>query len=150
MTEKNLHRPGVKNDTGKPRAGLVLKDFSRALMAVSEVGTFGAEKYTERGWVTVENGVERYTDAMVRHLLDEAQGQVFDDESELAHSAHAAWNALARLELTLRQATAKADPLQEVVPGKQCQSCAHEFSEALVKPCNQCSYQYLNLWSPKA
>ena len=34
-------------------------------------------------------------------LLAEASGHVQDDESGLQHAAHAAWNALARLELML-------------------------------------------------
>jgi hypothetical protein len=39
---------GVKHDTGKVM-GQVLGDFSRALMGVAEVGTFGAHKYTRGG-----------------------------------------------------------------------------------------------------
>ena len=65
------------------------------------VATYGAGKYTDHGWRTVPNGRARYTDAMYRHLLAEASGHVQDDESGLQHAAHAAWNALARLELML-------------------------------------------------
>ena len=54
------------------------------------------------GWLAVPNGCERYTDAMYRHLLAEATGQQCDAESGLAHAAHAAWCAMARLELMLR------------------------------------------------
>jgi hypothetical protein len=88
-----------KDDAGKPRMGLVLIDFSRALTAVSQVGTFGAEKYSEHGWLDVPNGPERYTDALFRHLL---APESYDPESGLLHAAHAAWNALAVLELNLR------------------------------------------------
>jgi len=97
----NAHQPGAKLDAGKVRAGLVLGGFSRALWAVSEVGTFGARKYTDNGWRSVENGIDRYTDAMARHLLLEAMGHCTDPDSELLHAAHTAWNALARLELML-------------------------------------------------
>ena len=93
---------GIKLDQGKPRASLVVHGFARALLSVSEVATFGAEKYTANGWVSVPNGLERYTDAMYRHLLAEAAGQHCDAESGLVHAAHAAWCALARLELMLR------------------------------------------------
>ena len=93
---------GVKHDHGKPRVGLVVHGFARALLEVSAVATFGAEKYSANGWVPVPNGCERYTDAMYRHLLAEAAGQQCDAESGLAHAAHAAWCALARLELMLR------------------------------------------------
>ena len=94
------HEAGAKLDAGKNKAG-VLADFSRALLAVSEVGTFGADKYSRGGWQSVPNGVERYTDAAWRHLLKESQESI-DDDSGLDHAAHMAWNALARLELILR------------------------------------------------
>jgi hypothetical protein len=95
----NPHTPGAKLDRGKPRTGLVLGGFANALIEVAKVGTFGAEKYTDNGWKVVPNGYARYTDALFRHLLDE---QLHDDESGLLHDAHAAWNALARLELRLK------------------------------------------------
>ena len=108
MTEKDPHgtpphHPGAKLDAGKTRAGLVLGGFARALLEVSAVGTFGATKYTPGGWVSVPNGIERYTDAMHRHLLAEATGEHLDADSGLAHAAHAAWCALARLDLMLRE-----------------------------------------------
>lgn len=93
------HSPGAKLDDGKPLAGL-LGDFSLALMAVVDVGTYGAKKYSRGGWQSVPEGQQRYTDAMWRHMLAENRGEL--DESGLLHMAHAAWNALARLELKLR------------------------------------------------
>lgn len=99
---KDPHEPGAKLDAGKNRVGLMVSDFPRALEAVSEVATYGANKYTEHGWVSVPNGIDRYTDAMHRHLLAEARGEKFDAESGLEHAAMAAWNALARLELIRR------------------------------------------------
>lgn len=99
---KSPHDPGAKLDAGKTRLGLVLLGFSRALEEVGKVGTFGANKYTDNGWESVPNGIERYTDAMLRHLLATAMGELRDKESGLHHDAHAAWCALARLELTLR------------------------------------------------
>jgi hypothetical protein len=93
------HVPGAKLDQEKPRASLVLKDFSLALIEVCKVGTMGAAKYSDHGWLSVENGIERYESALLRHLLDRRE---VDDESGLLHAAHAAWNALAVLELKLR------------------------------------------------
>lgn len=93
--------PGAKLDAGKIRAALVLGDFSRALMAVSEVGTFGAVKYSDHGWLSVPRGDERYRDALLRHYLKDTLESA-DPESGLSHLAHLAWNALAILELTLR------------------------------------------------
>lgn len=96
------HEPGAKLDAGKVQAGLLL-DFGRALTEVAHVATYGAKKYSKRGWTRVPDGVERYTDALMRHLLLEDTGDGCDPESELLHASHAAWNALARLELMLRE-----------------------------------------------
>jgi hypothetical protein len=98
------HTPGVKLDAGKLRASLVIDDMARALLAVSDVATYGAAKYSPHGWVSVPDGIERYTDAMYRHLLAAAAGERTDPETGLSHAAHAAWNALARLDLMLREA----------------------------------------------
>lgn len=99
----SAHSAGSKLDAGKLRAGLVLGSFAHALAAVAAVGTFGANKYTPNGWVTVNDGINRYTDAMLRHFLKEAIGEQVDTDSGLHHAAHLAWNALARLELLIRE-----------------------------------------------
>ena len=100
---RGAHEPGAKLDAGKPRVGRVLGSFAQALREVAMVGTYGASKYTDNGWVEVPDGIGRYTDAMLRHYLAEAAGEQFDDGSDLLHAAHVAWNALARLELMMRQ-----------------------------------------------
>lgn len=97
----NQHSAGAKLDAGKPDASLLLM-FGRALVEVSAVGTFGARKYSRGGWQHVSDGVNRYTAAMLRHLLAENEGPI-DGESGLRHAAQVAWNALARLELILRE-----------------------------------------------
>lgn len=102
-TGKAASDPGAKLDAGKNRLGLMVGGFSKALEAVGQVTTFGANKYSPGGWQHVENGVERYTDALYRHLLKEAQGEEVDADSGLMHAAQSAWNALARLELMLRE-----------------------------------------------
>lgn len=100
--ENSQHEPGAKLDAGKMRPSLVLSAMPRALGAVIEIGEYGARKYTPRGWEKVPGGVQRYTDAMYRHQLQEGLEER-DPESGLLHAAHAAWNALARLELMLRE-----------------------------------------------
>lgn len=97
---KDAKNPGSKLDAGKPRAA-ILGDFGRALLEVAKVGTYGTNKYSEKGWLVVPNGVKRYSDALYRHLLKESY-EDHDEDSELSHAAHVAWNALAVLELTLR------------------------------------------------
>lgn len=94
---------GAKLDAGKNRLGLVSFGFARALQEVGKVGTYGANKYSDNGWMEVPNGEARYTDAMLRHLMKEAEGEEIDPESDLRHAAQVAWNALARLELKLRR-----------------------------------------------
>lgn len=107
------HQPGAKLDDGKNRLGLVLGGFSKALQEVGKVGTYGANKYTDNGWKSVPNGVERYTDAMYRHLLNEAIGERFDKDTGLLHAAHTAWNALAKLDLMLRKSDKPVKKVEE-------------------------------------
>lgn len=95
----NQHQPGAKLDNGKPNLDLVLGEFGRALTGVGAVGTFGARKYTPRGWLEVDNAIERYLSAMLRHYLAMRQGEEFDKDSNLPHAYHMAWNALAVAEL---------------------------------------------------
>lgn len=102
------HYPGVKHDDGKPRVDLVFNGFPLALLAVAQVATFGAQKYTEDGWKNVPDGIKRYTAAMDRHRLMEAAGHDLDEESTLPHAAHLAWNALARLEMLLWEEVERA------------------------------------------
>ncbi len=104
----NQHEPGAKLDQAKPRVSLILGDFANALEYVSKVGTIGANKYTDHGWKEVENGFERYSNAMLRHWIKEHQGEFTDKEltkmaqEDIPHAACVAWNALARLEILLQ------------------------------------------------
>ena len=95
--------PGAKLDAGKVRPALVLGGFARALWEVSKVGTYGATKYTDNGWMEVADGVKRYDDAKMRHWLKEKMGEKCDKDTTLTHLAHEAWNALARLDLHIRE-----------------------------------------------
>jgi hypothetical protein len=98
---KGQHEAGAKTDEGKPQASLLLL-FGKALRAVARVGTFGAIKYTRGGWQSVPDGINRYTDALLRHLLAENYEE-YDADLPVLHAAQVAWNALARLELILRE-----------------------------------------------
>lgn len=99
---KQQHEAGAKLDAGKLRAQLVLGDFATVLKQVCEVGTFGANKYSAHGWLSVTNAQERYADAMVRHWLAHSSGEIVDADSGLPHLAHMAWNVLALIELRNR------------------------------------------------
>lgn len=98
----DAHAPGAKLDAGKLRPALVLGGFANALIAVTKVGTDGANKYTDNGWKEVANGFARYSDAEARHRLKRESGETTDTDSGSLHLAHEAWNALAKLELYLK------------------------------------------------
>lgn len=95
---------GAKLDAGKPCLWRGAVDyFPGALRAVATVSTFGATKYSWKGWATVPEGFERYSDAMVRHLIAESAEGPWDNDSGILHAAHVAWNSLARLEILLNE-----------------------------------------------
>lgn len=97
------HEGGAKLDAGKsPVLQGFMNYFPLAISAVSDVSGFGARKYTWGGWRSVEDGENRYGDALMRHIIYESHGPL-DKDSGLLHAAHAAWNAMARLELMLRK-----------------------------------------------
>lgn len=87
---------GIKYDEGKPRVAEMVIDFGDAMLELSNVWSFGADKYDKSNWKFVENGKDRYTNALLRHLIAEGTNQ-YDYESKLLHATHVAWNALARL-----------------------------------------------------
>lgn len=102
-TGKQPHELGAKLDAGKiPVWRGCVSYFPRALEAIAEVSAIGAKKYAWKGWESVPDGVARYSDALVRHLMAEERG-VLDADTGLRHSAQVAWNALARLELQLKE-----------------------------------------------
>ena len=108
------HQPGAKCDAGKMRPALVLGDFANALSAVVEIGTRGAAKYSDSGWLSVPDGIKRYSEARMRHWLKMAAGETVDQDSGQRHQAHIAWNSLAILELMLRE---------ESEPELRCDDC---------------------------
>jgi len=87
----------LKDDSKKVDLTL-LKDMSKALTAVAQIGEFGCKKYSRSSWLKVES--PRYEAALLRHVFTEED---LDPDSQLLHAAHAAWNALAILELKLRK-----------------------------------------------
>lgn len=99
---------GTKFDQGKvPLVQGCLSYFPNALCAVALVSDYGRSKYettfAERNWFYVPDAVDRYGDGLGRHIIKEATEGMHDHESGYLHAAHAAWNALARLELLLAE-----------------------------------------------
>ena len=104
--------PGSKLDAGKsPVFRGVISYFPRALQAVANVSAYGANKYSWKGWESVPDGINRYADALGRHITKEGIEGELDLEilndpkypGRILHAAQVAWNALARLELILKE-----------------------------------------------
>ena len=89
-------KEGTKYDNGKLRLAEMIIDFRVAMEELCKVWEFGANKYEKSNLKKLANPIDRYTNALLRHLLAEETNLV-DDESKLLHAAHIAFNALARL-----------------------------------------------------
>jgi hypothetical protein len=89
---------GIKNDfaDGKLRWSLLPLDGVEEIVKVLE---HGAKKYSVDNWKYVENGVERYWDSLVRHIMAWKKGEIIDPESGFSHLAHAGCNVLFLLHL---------------------------------------------------
>lgn len=120
-TGRVAHTHGSKLDAGKPPVFQgALNYFGKAIRAIATVSLYGATKYVWRGWEGVPDGVNRYANALGRHLTDTATVPEADKDlikyleeafpgvpitPEIVHASQAAWNACASLELRLRNAT---------------------------------------------
>lgn len=101
---RDPHAPGAKLDAGKILPWLCLSGFSNALLAVADVTTKGALKYTPNGWMSVPEGETRYMEAFGRHMLQLGTGETIDKDTSCLHKAQMIWNLLASLELEMRKA----------------------------------------------
>lgn len=102
--EDSTKQEGLKYDNGKPLVGDVLQIFGKAIMAVGECVLEGQKKYpTIDNWKKVDNAQQRYTNALIRHLIKHLSGQEIDEDSGLKHIQHVAWNALAICQLYLEE-----------------------------------------------
>ena len=81
-------------------------DGEAYLPHVIDVGTYGARKYARDNWLHVKGGVERYYEAVGRHVRDVMLGDWRDEESGCVNLGHIAWGILAGAELVRREATA--------------------------------------------
>ena len=86
----------IKADAGKPRLSLVPPAI---IEAVGAVRTYGAQKYPDPdSWRKVS--VERYRDALLRHLCEYLRDPAsVDEESGLPHLWHCSCNIAFLLEL---------------------------------------------------
>lgn len=83
---------GLKEVSGKNPYELIPPEIFRGLV---EIFKYGAGKYGEHNW---EKGIHtrHLYAAMLRHTIEGwMSGEMYDKESGLLHSAHAAWMACA-------------------------------------------------------
>lgn len=102
-----------KADAGKLQARLLFEGMPRALLALTAVLSYGAQKYEAHSWKNVS--MDRYRDAKFRHLLEEYLSMTYaredgvtfegvhDEESGLPHSFHEAINTMFLLEDSLAE-----------------------------------------------
>lgn len=76
---------GQKYDSNKPMYNLLP---ANAIDSMARVMTFGAIKYAPNSWQKVDNALERYRAALLRHTFAIQRGELLDPESGLPHSAH--------------------------------------------------------------
>lgn len=108
---KHDKEPGSKLDAGKSSVTRgCLHYFPRALFAVADLSDIGAKKYSWKGWESVPDGINRYGDALGRHECRiEGDYTRRDTDTGVLEATAVAWNALARLELILREQEKKTN-----------------------------------------
>lgn len=91
---------GVKLDENKPRMADMILCFQEVLSELCKVYEFGANKYGDENWKYVENGYNRFKNAMMRHFLSNRR---YDQETGILETAHVAYNALMILWFELQE-----------------------------------------------
>jgi hypothetical protein len=84
---------------GIPKAERIATVFS----SVSRVMDFGTKKYQPDSWQTLQDGIERYKDALKRHWVNKYGVIILNDndrESDLFHYQHALCNCMFLIWLT--------------------------------------------------
>ena len=101
---------GIKYDSVKPRMNLLPP---KAIVEVSKVLTFGAEKYDAENWRKLDDLQNRYTAGALRHIFAHMDGEKDDPESNISHLAHALCCLLFKLEIELEDAKIKEEKPRE-------------------------------------
>lgn len=107
-----------KYDKGKlPVGRMIVNQFPQALKGISLVSAFGDFKYDTGigdSYIDIKNSKGRYKDACIRHFIE---GDGIDDEMLVSHKFAMAWNALASLEIFIKENNINVEELyKEVLP----------------------------------
>lgn len=100
---------GIKNDSGKlPYYIVLFKQFPLALQEVMKCSAAGNRKYseTDQDWQNfsrVPQSDTRYKNAMLRHMTESGQVEDMVEYGPITHEGAVVWNALADLEIKLRE-----------------------------------------------
>ena len=102
---------GLKYDSEKPKMNLLPP---KAIVEISKVLTFGAEKYDAENWRKLDDLQNRYTAGALRHIFAHMDGEKDDPESNISHLAHALCCLLFKLEIELENAQIEKEKPREV------------------------------------
>lgn len=81
-----------KDDSNKPMVSLVEPRF---ILGIANILTFGAKKYGLHNWKEAKpEDIQRYRDALLRHLLAYNSGEMLDPESGEPHLYHIGCNLM--------------------------------------------------------
>lgn len=87
-----IYKMFKKDDGGKPMVSLVEPEY---ILGTAKILTFGATKYGKGNWKTATaDDIERYRDALLRHLLAYLGGERIDPESGQSHLYHISCNVM--------------------------------------------------------
>ena len=95
----------MQTKSEKPKLfNTIFKQFPRAIKAIAERSELGHKKYADidqdyQGFTRTPNAFEEYQNAVIRHLMQDGE----PEETELDHLKAVAWNAIAILEIKLRE-----------------------------------------------
>ena len=116
-----------KEVKGKARVDLVDPEF---ILGIAEILGFGAEKYEPYSFQKVDNALDKYYAAAMRHLLKWRAGDVIDEESGKDHLLHTACNLMFILRLQHKE----IGPLMSVVDTMKMESMSSECENNMGEP----------------
>jgi len=113
---------GRKDDAGKPEWSLMPMGSIEQVLGVL---MHGKKKYSADNWKKVPDAKDRYFNAAMRHLMAWHKGEKQDQESGLAHLAHA---ACCLLFLMWVDSIAKKITPKRIIP--MCNSCGVDMESS--------------------